>query len=179
MPGLLPANSVAAHWKFTETGDITASVKFTYFNAETHGNEGNYTLWRNTGNGAFAAPWINRDSVTNTITSPPGTTDLTGLWGIGEMVDPGPVSISGGVLTSTGAGIRNAIVTISGGNLPSPAIAQTGQLGNYIFSGLQAGEVYTISVSAKRFRFGTASRQATPFMNLTGIDFTANPQEEF
>jgi hypothetical protein len=117
------------------------------------------------------------DTFINTVTSSGPITDLTANWGIGAQLDPGPVSISGSVITSGGAGIRNAIVTISGGNLPAPVSFQTGQFGTYSFEGLQAGEVYTIQASAKRFRFGTSSQQVTPAANVTGVNFVANPQE--
>jgi hypothetical protein len=93
------------------------------------------------------------------------------------MVDSGPVSISGSVLTTAGAGIRNAVVTITGGNLPGTVTAQTGPFGTYSFGGLLAGEVYTVRADAKRFRFGTTTRQVTPFTDVTGVNFTANPQE--
>lgn len=64
--------------------------------------------------------------------------------------------------TSTGAGIRNAIVTISGGNLPATVWVQTGQFGGNSFSGLQAGETYTVQVGAKRFRFAALKPAGNP-----------------
>lgn len=179
LPGLLPATSVSRRWQITETGDVTANLKFVYANAEIRGNEANYQIWRSMGGAPAIVPFSNRDPGANSITTVSGLTDLDGLWGVGEMADPGPVSVSGSVFTSGGAGIRNAVVTISGGNLPAPVATQTGQFGAYGFTGLQAGEVYTITVGAKRFRFSAASQQVTPFTNLTGINFTANPQEEF
>jgi hypothetical protein len=111
------------------------------------------------------------------IQSPFGITDYTGDWGAGNDLDPGPVSISGGVFTSGGAGIRNAIVTISGGNLPQPVIVQTGSFGTYVFNGLLAGEVYTVHVGVKRYRFTSTSQQVTPMGNVTNVNFVANPQE--
>jgi hypothetical protein len=179
LPGLLPATSLSRRWQITETGDITAQLSFSYTNAEIRGNESNYQIWRSTGGSPTLIPFAEHFPGTNTITTVSGITELTGLWGVGEMVDPGPVSISGTVLTSGGAGIRNAVVTITGGNLPGPVNAQTGQFGTYLFSGLQAGEVYTVRVSAKRFRFSINSQQVTPFADTTGVNFTANPQDEF
>jgi hypothetical protein len=177
LPGLLPATSLSRRWQITKTGDMTAQLRFTYVDQEIRGNENNYQVWRSTGGSPTLIPFTDRSAGLNTITTSTGLTELTGLWGVGEMADPGPVSISGSVLTSGGAGIRNAVVTITGGNLPGPVSTQTGQFGTYLFSGLQAGEVYTVQASAKRFRFGTTSRQVTPFANVTGVNFTANPQE--
>jgi hypothetical protein len=177
LPGLLPAASLSRRWQITKTGDMTAQLRFSYVDQEIRGNENNYQIWRSTGGSPTLIPFAERVPVLNTITTNTGLTDLTGLWGVGEMVDPGPVSIGGNVLTSGGAGIRNAVVTITGGNLPGPVTAQTGQFGTYSFGGLQAGEVYTVRVDAKRFRFSTNSRQITPFTDATGVNFTANPQE--
>ena len=177
LPGLLPATSLSRRWQITKTGDLTAQLSFSYVNGEIRGNESNYQIWRSTGGPPVLIPFAERFPTTNTITTNTGLTQLSGLWGVGEMVDPGPVSIGGSVLTSGGAGIRNAVVTITGGNLPGPVTAQTGQFGTYSFGGLQAGEVYTVRVDAKRFRFSTNSQQVTPFADVTGINFTANPQE--
>jgi hypothetical protein len=177
LPGLLPATSLSRRWQITKTGDMAAQLKFTYVDQEIRGNESNYQIWRSTGGSPTLIPFADRSAGLNTITTNTGITELTGLWGIGEMVDPGPVSISGSVLTSGGAGIRNAVVTITGGNLPGPVNAQTGQFGTYSFSGLQSGEVYTVRVDAKRFRFSPNSRQVTPFADVTGVNFKANSQE--
>lgn len=179
LPGLLPAKSLSRHWQVTKTGDFSANLRFGYVNSEIRGDEANYEIWQSTGSAPFLIPFSNRDPGANSITTISGITDFTGLWGIGEMADPGPVSISGSVLSSTGAGIRNAVVQISGGNLQAPVTANTGQFGTYLFTGLQAGEVYTLRVGAKRYRFGAASREIIPISNLTGIDFIANPREEF
>lgn len=178
MPGLLPAASLSQHWQITETGQLDGQLTFFYREWHIRGNESNYQIWRRVGgNPPTIIPFLTRNLSTNVIETGFGQTGLTGLWSIGEMVDPGPVSISGSVLTSGGAGIRNAVVTISGGNLPGPVTTQTGQFGTYLFGGLLAGEVYTVSVSAKRFRFSPNSQQVTPFADATGVNFTANPQE--
>ena len=68
-------------------------------------------------------------------------------------------------------------MTVSGGNLPTPVVFQTGQFGTYLFEGLQPGQTYTIFVSAKRFRFAQSSQVVTPVDNVFNVNFTANPQE--
>jgi hypothetical protein len=103
-------------------------------------------------------------------------TEFTGDWGIGEQLDPGPVSISGSVTQSGGQPIANALVTISGGNLPAPIRTQTGSFGLYQFSNLQAGETYTVRVDVKRFRFSVNNQQVTPLGNVSNVNFVANPQ---
>jgi hypothetical protein len=177
LPGLLPANSASRYWKLEETGDITAGLVFAYIDADVRGSEPNYSLWRSTG----GPPVMVGGSVplpdSNTVSSQAGVTQFTGDWGIGEQLDPGPVSISGSVTTSGGQPIRNATLTITGGNLPSPVTAQSGNFGTYSFTGLQAGESYTVRVDVKRYRFAQPTQLVTPFGNVGNLNFVANPQE--
>ena len=51
-------------------------------------------------------------------------------WGIGEQSETAPVSISGTVTSFSGQPIANTILTLSGGNLPTPSGAD-GQFGTY------------------------------------------------
>jgi hypothetical protein len=177
LPGLLPAKSASRYWQVEETGDITASIGFTYVDADVRSSEANYALWRSTG----GPPVMIGGSVpvpnSNTVSTPAGFTEFTGDWGIGEQLDPGPVSISGTVTTSGGQPIRNATLTISGGNLPSPVTVQTGNFGTYGFSNLQAGETYTVRVDVKRYRFAQPTQVVTPMNNVSNVNFIANPQE--
>ena len=86
------------------------------------------------------------------------------------------VSVGGRILTAGGMGIRNALVTVSGGSLPAPITVQTGSFGYYNFTGLLSGQTYTISVSGKlRQTFTPSARTITPQSNVTDFDFTANP----
>ena len=110
-----------------------------------------------------------------TVVTPGGLTDFTGNWGIGEQLDPGPVSISGSVTTSGGQPIRNATLTLTGGSLPGQVVVQTGNFGTYSFTGLQAGETYTIRVDAKRYRFAQTTQMVTPMNNVSNVNFVANP----
>jgi hypothetical protein len=177
LPGLLPANSASRYWQLEETGDITAGIGFTYNDADVRGSEPNYALWRNTGGPpvmiAGSVPLPN----SNTVSSPAGVTEFTGSWGIGGQLDPGPVSISGSVTTAGGQPIRNAVLTISGGNLPAPVTVQTGNFGTYSFGSLQAGEAYTVRVDVKRYRFAQPTQLVTPMSNVSNVNFVANPQE--
>jgi hypothetical protein len=177
LPGLLPAASVSRYWKLEEVGNITATLVFLYSSAEARGNENNYKLWRSTGGTPMVVPGSTADPGTNRVVSPSGTTEFNGDWGIGEQLDPGPVSISGSVTKSGGQPIANALVTISGGNLPAPIQTQTGSFGLYQFSNLQAGETYNVRVDVKRYRFSVNNQQVTPLGNVANVNFVANPQE--
>lgn len=86
------------------------------------------------------------------------------------------VSVGGRILTASNGGIRNAIVTISGGNLPGPLTTTTGTFGYFNFEGLQAGQTYTVTVNARRFSFSQSSRVVTPQNNVTDLDFVADGQ---
>lgn len=86
------------------------------------------------------------------------------------------VSLSGRVLTANGQGIRNSLVTVSGGNLPSPVIVQTGDFGYFYFQGLQAGQSYQVTVTTKRYAIAQPTRMVTPSADVSGFDFIAEPQ---
>jgi hypothetical protein len=176
LPGLLPNTSASRYWTITEEGDITARLTFKYIDADIRGNEANYKLWlRNGGTPTMVVSTAN--PAFNQVQSTPDIGILSGDWGIGEMLDPGPVSISGSVTQSGGQPIANALVTISGGNLPAPIQTQTGSFGLYQFSNLQAGETYTVRVDVKRYRFSVNTQPVTPLGNVANVNFVANPQE--
>jgi hypothetical protein len=175
LPGLLPATSVSRYWKLEEVGDVSVSLLFKYSDADVNGNEANYTMWRSNG-GTPVLVGGTADPPNNTVGTPFGVTDLTGDWGAGSQLDPGPVSIGGSVTQSGGQPIANALVTISGGNLPAPVQTQTGSFGLYQFNNLQAGVTYTVRVDVKRFRFSINSQQVTPLGNVSNVNFVANPQ---
>ncbi|HEX2640670.1 MAG TPA: carboxypeptidase-like regulatory domain-containing protein, partial [Pyrinomonadaceae bacterium] len=82
------------------------------------------------------------------------------------------VSVSGRVLTSSGAGVYNARVTISDGSTTRTVI--TNNLGYYRFPSVMSGSSYTMGVTPKR-RYTFASRSVLVSGNLSGVDFVAAP----
>ena len=78
------------------------------------------------------------------------------------------VSISGRVLTSSGAGVRNAIVQLTGTDGVTRR-ARTSSFGYYRFDDVEAGETYVIGVASKRYTF--APRAITVADELTDVDF--------
>ena len=124
------------------------------------------------------------DLSTNTSSSALGISDAGVIVGTGvlngavrayAMVPVANVSVGGRVATADGRPIRSVLVTISGGGMPAPQTVQTGSFGLYSFGNLQAGQTYTISVSAKRNVFAQPSRMVTPTANVTDFDFVAQP----
>ena len=124
------------------------------------------------------------DLSTNTSSSALGISDANVIVGTGvfngqthayAMVPLSNITLSGRILTSGGNGIRNGLVTISGGNLSSPITVQTGSFGYFNFSGLQSGATYTVTVATKRYVIAQPSRMVTTNANVNNFDFVADP----
>jgi len=124
------------------------------------------------------------DLSTNTSSSALGISETNVIVGTGvfngqvrayAMVPVANLSLGGQVLTADGAGIRNASVTISGGNLPAPVTVKTGSFGYYNFTGLQQGLSYTVTVSTKKFVLTQPTRVTTLQSNVTNFNFVTEP----
>lgn len=83
------------------------------------------------------------------------------------------VLVSGRVVTATGAGVRNAIVTLTGSQ-GVERTARSSSFGYYHFDDVQVGETYVIGVASKRHMF--TPRMITVLDELTDVDFVAEPQ---
>ena len=84
------------------------------------------------------------------------------------------VPVGGRVLSSTGQAISNARVVLSDSNGNS-RVTFTSPFGYYNFEDVQAGRTYTLSASAKRYRFSPVI--VTVNDEITGLDIIANPGE--
>lgn len=103
-----------------------------------------------------------------------GTNGTIGGWGLEIFTQPGATtSISGQVRLPDGAGVRGAIVLVSGGGLLSPKYALTNTAGYYNISGLQAGQTYTIQFSNRRYFFSPPIAVFTSNSNISGADIVA------
>lgn len=101
-------------------------------------------------------------------TSAGGAYSLTsGFWG-GEATPVSNVSISGRVTTPSGAGLRNAVVTLTDAQGTQRSVV-TSAFGFYTFAGVQTGQTYVVRVLSKRFRFQPLSLPVSG--ELTGVDF--------
>lgn len=121
----------------------------------------------------------------NTSSSALGISDTNIIVGTGvfngqthayAMIPVANLSLGGRVLTADGAGIRNATVTISGGNLPAPVSVQTGAFGAYNFSGLQQSGSFTVTVSSKRYSMTQPSQTIILQSSVSNLNFTAAAQ---
>lgn len=84
-------------------------------------------------------------------------------------------SISGRVAAADGAGIRNAVITVSGGNLTQPIYIRTSAFGYYTIEDLEVGETYVLTINSKRFTFTNPNRIITLNENVGDADFIAEP----
>ena len=179
--GFDPLESISRNWQLEEIGDLTADLLFYYVDSDVNGNEADYRVWRREGNGTTTnmcagGPCV--DTGLNPLGPINGVTTFS-RWTGSKPVGPtaSEASISGRVTTSSGAGIKNAAIVITGNGLPRPVIAKTGSFGYYMIEGLQAGETYVVTVVSKRFTFQVPSRVISLTDSVDDIDFVADPQQ--
>jgi hypothetical protein len=84
------------------------------------------------------------------------------------------VNVSGRVITANGAGIRNVIVVLTGGNLFTPRTTRTGTFGNFTFEDVTVGQIYIVTVEGKKYNFPQSSQIISLVDNVTDIVFQAD-----
>lgn len=84
------------------------------------------------------------------------------------------VTVSGRVLTPDGAGLRNAVVTITD-STGMTKTARTSSFGYYTFEGIEVGGTYVVSVGSKRYTF--TPRTITVNDAVSDLDFIGNGSE--
>lgn len=101
----------------------------------------------------------------------------SGFWNFTPLAPTAAnASIGGRILTVDGAGIRNAIISLTNSSGGQSRIARSGSFGYYRFEDVPVGETYILTIRSKRFSFVPATRIITPLEELTDINFTALPQ---
>ena len=90
-----------------------------------------------------------------------------GFWTIGA-VPASNVTISGRVLTSDGAGLKNASVTLMNSQGVSMRVITT-SFGSFTFLNVATGDSYLVTVVSKRFRFAQKNLFVTD--NVSNFDF--------
>ncbi len=83
------------------------------------------------------------------------------------------VSISGRVLTANGAGVRNAIVSLTNTNGNTRTV-RTSSFGYYGFQDIEVGQTYILSIASKRYSFANPTRVITLNEDLAGEDFVSD-----
>lgn len=82
--------------------------------------------------------------------------------------------IRGRVVSGKNRGIRNAVLSLTGGAITTPRIVRTNQFGYFIFNNVGVGQVYIVSVWHKRYGFGQNTQTITLFENVNDIIFRAD-----
>lgn len=100
-----------------------------------------------------------------------GTFALTsGFWNYTPLAPTAaPVSISGRVMTPTGAGLFNAILYLQTQDGETLA-TRSGSFGYYMFDGIAAGQTVFISVESKRYTYSPRTIRLADV--VTDLDFT-------
>ena len=133
----------------------------------------------NTGSNALAVDPVTLTSLTTDQRGAGFSRVIGGKVDIGSFESPliptaALLSITGQVRTRNGSGLRNAYVTVSGGNLGQPIIVATSSFGYYRLDGLTAGQAYVVSVSSRRYVFTPSVRAVQLFDDLANYDFMAD-----
>lgn len=155
------------------TGNITVTINVpNVSNASLCNNLriGHYdnSAWTISGN---TAPSYNQDALTCTL-----SIITTHLSPFAVLQNAAPtaasVAVSGRVLTPDGRGLTNALVNLTDSNGNSRT-AMTGSFGYYLFEDVEAGQMYIITVSSKRYRF--ASQFVNVVEDMSDLNFIAAP----
>ena len=83
-------------------------------------------------------------------------------------------SISGRISTDGGTGIKNVILSIRDASNGVVMTTITGPFGYYSFDGLEVGQTYIISLTAKRFTFASSPMLITLDAEISGLDWVAD-----
>ena len=82
-------------------------------------------------------------------------------------------TVTGRVLRNATYGLKGAVVVMTDNTTSASIIANTSALGYFMFTNVQTGRTYTVSVSSKQFNY--ASQQVTVNGDLGDINFTPTP----
>lgn len=95
-PRLDATSALGRYWPITETGNVTATLTFNYFDTDVHGNETDYRLHRVATSELqiFQPPQATIDTTANTATVT-GVTEFSD-WTLAEVGQPVSISPSGG-----------------------------------------------------------------------------------
>jgi hypothetical protein len=166
LTGVDPANSIHRYWDLIPSGVTQATIKLSYQPAEFPGGpvpEANYKFLRNNGSGTLSFAADSSDTSNPTLhTFTLNNVIAFSSWSIGTTLAPtaAPASVSGRVVSSSGMGVRNAIVSLQDGN-GSLVTARTNTFGYFQFNSVQTGQTYVLSVQAKGYTFAPKALSLT------------------
>lgn len=180
LPGLSPTAAVTRYWNLTENGELTATLAFTYAEADTpnpaaNTDETDFRIWRNNAgtleNKCPSAPCV--DTTANTVTTPAGQTEFS-PWGIGALLAPtaASVEVGGRVREANGRGIQRARVVMvdQSGNTRT---AFTNSFGYFRFADVPAGSTYFFTATHRRYQFAAGPQVRTINAATDDVNFTS------
>lgn len=176
LTGFDPLNSLSRNWELQELGDITAGLTFFYLESDVNGTEANYIALRRNSNGTTQPmclmPCV--DTTNNILGPVTGATQFSQWSGAALAPTAAGVDVSGRVLTPDGAGLRDAIVTLTDARGVTQT-ARSSSFGNYRFEGVRVGETYILGVNSRRYVF--TPRVVQVLDEVTGLDLTADGEQ--
>jgi len=99
-----------------------------------------------------------------------------GFWAFEQLAPTAAhVSVSGRVLTADSQGIRNVRITLIGAD-GAVRVAQTGTFGYFRFDEVEAGRIYILEISSKKYVFTNPTRVLNVQEEINGADFVAEHQ---
>jgi hypothetical protein len=164
------------------TGPVNLDVQYS-----TNGTTFTTFQTVNPGNGVFAAFNIDLSAVPAIENQPTVYFRLLGTGGTGAAgtfridnfqvqamgVSAASVNVGGRVTNTSGSGLSNVVVSISGGGLTEPIYTRTSPFGYYMFEGIPAGETYVVNVSSKQYTFNPSSRIIEVLDSISDADFVS------
>ncbi len=129
---------------------------------------------QNSMRGAFSLDGTTGQSVAgNAIGNSPFAV-TSGFWNFTTVAPTAAnVNIGGRVITANGNGIRNVVVILTNPN-GTIRSTQTGTFGDFKFENIEVGNIYIISVSARRYGFGQPTIVRSVQEEITDLEFIAN-----
>jgi hypothetical protein len=126
------------------------------------------------GSTSFEVSGTMAQTVAGTSSSGGGIEIRGGFWQPLFAPTAAGVAVSGRVTDTLGNGIGHVIVTLT--DLTGVVqLARTGPFGYYRFENIAAGQIYYVSVSAKRHAFAEPTRFINVLDEVTDVDFVAEP----
>lgn len=87
------------------------------------------------------------------------------------------VTVSGRVVRADGRGVANALVVITNAATGVANVAYTNPFGYYVFSDIESGNLYVMSVMHKSYKFTDSQRSFSLNDTLEMSDFVADPEQ--
>jgi hypothetical protein len=168
---LLPALTSRAQTKDTEQQIVASGGTFTLEKTVTAGggNQMSQSSLQQSGTTGQAVAGVKSTGGNFALYS--------GFWTPDDFAPTAASAVVGGrILTAYGAGIRNVQITIT---FPTGETRTTisSTFGYYRFAGIPVGEIYVISVAAKKYTFSQGTQVRTVQDDLQDIDFIADALE--